>query len=156
MLNTYGSVYGEKGGTGGLIRDCQGAWIACFYGFAGNVDILEAELIAILQGLRLCWDLEKHQLSCLTYSKLADQLFHQQISPFHKHATLIKEIQIYLAKDWNVTITHTLREGNYCADFLAKFGADSDSPLCQLQVPSPGLVSLLQADAFGVLYPVFS
>jgi hypothetical protein len=49
-----------------------------------------------------------------------------------------------------VLFEHTFREGNRCADYLAKLGATSNSSLVIISVPPLELTSLLQADAEGV------
>ncbi|PNX88508.1 omega-6 fatty acid desaturase chloroplastic-like, partial [Trifolium pratense] len=47
---------------------------------------------------------------------------------------------------------HTLREGNACADCLAKMGASSDSALVILDMPPVELSLALHADAQGVVF----
>ncbi|MCI77477.1 ribonuclease H [Trifolium medium] len=56
-----------------------------------------------------------------------------------------------LDRDWTVVVDHTLREGNACADLLAKMGANSVTPLVKFEVP-PELSNLLLADALGVAF----
>jgi hypothetical protein len=51
-----------------------------------------------------------------------------------------------------VLIEHTLKEGNKCADVLAKLGATSNSPLVVLSYPPLELVQPLQDDARGVTF----
>jgi len=51
-----------------------------------------------------------------------------------------------------VQLTHTFREANKCADFLAKHGASHDSSWCSLENPIPGLEDLLLADASRVQF----
>jgi hypothetical protein len=48
------------------------------------------------------------------------------------------------SRTWNVTIEHTLREGNRWADHLTKVGAASNSPLVILAEPPSELVNLIQ------------
>ena len=43
---------------------------------------------------------------------------------FHRYTCVIHEIKRLLHREWDVTLEHTLREGNSCADFLAKEGAN--------------------------------
>jgi len=53
----------------------------------------------------------------------------------------------------NVTIVHTLWEGNQCTDFLAKMGASSDPDLSiHLTVPVE-MNDLLKNDAWGTFFP---
>lgn len=49
-------------------------------------------------------------------------------------------------------IKHTLREGNHCADFLAKLGASNDVVLRTHEDPPQGLSWLLSADRAGVAF----
>jgi hypothetical protein len=55
-----------------------------------------------------------------------------------------------LDNDWEVVITHTLREGNACADVLAKMGAISNSPMVKSSAPPCNLLRPLMEDASGV------
>ncbi|MCI73570.1 ribonuclease H, partial [Trifolium medium] len=57
-----------------------------------------------------------------------------------------------IGRAWNVSIDHTLREGNTCADFLAKLGASSKSSLVILDVPPTELSSLLSADVGAMMF----
>jgi 3-mercaptopyruvate sulfurtransferase SseA len=45
---------------------------------------------------------------------------------FHIHGVLIQEIKELLSQT-NISLHHTLREGNQCADFFAKLGVSSDA-----------------------------
>jgi hypothetical protein len=73
-------------------------------------------------------------------------------SPHHRFANEIHRIRQLLNKDWSVVVNHTLREGNACADVLAKMGAASNSPLIILDEPPSQLASALHADAWGVAF----
>ncbi|KAJ1424746.1 Ribonuclease H domain [Sesbania bispinosa] len=138
-LNTDGSVNGANAGFGGLLRHHDGSWISGYYGHLKPVDILEAELVAILKGLRICWHYAFRNVLSMMDSSLAVHLIHNKVVNFHRYATLLREIQALLDKDWSVSLKHSLREGNQCADYLAKQGAVSSLPLCH--VADPLLVS---------------
>jgi hypothetical protein len=45
---------------------------------------------------------------------------------YHIHAILIQDIKELLSHT-NVSLHHTLREGNQCGDFFAKLGASSNA-----------------------------
>jgi len=47
---------------------------------------------------------------------------------FHVYAVLIQDVK-NLIEECTVTICHTLRVGNQCADFLIKLGASSNNEL---------------------------
>jgi len=70
---------------------------------------------------------------------------------FHNYAVLIQDIK-ELFDHVNVTICHTLREGNQCADFLAKLGASSVIDFCHHASPSEGLPRVLRIDAAGTTF----
>ena len=48
--------------------------------------------------------------------------------------------------------THTLREANQYADFLAKRGANQWEPIHNWHTPPSDMADLLAADAMGVTY----
>lgn len=68
----------------------------------------------------------------------------------HVYASLVWDIKDLLGRDWRVEPYHTLREGNACADFLAKFGASQNTNLVTIDQPLEGMSFLLLADAMGV------
>jgi len=45
-----------------------------------------------------------------------------------------------------------LREGNHCADYIAKLGVSFDVELLCHDVPSAGLVNLLSSDVADTLF----
>jgi len=71
---------------------------------------------------------------------------------FHSYAVLIQDIK-ELFDHLNVAICHSLREGNQCADFMAKLGASLDIDFCHHASPPEGLMSLLKMDAVGTIFP---
>jgi ribonuclease HI len=145
-----GSV--QAAGFGGLIRNSSGAFLKGFYGTASLSSVLYAEIMAILQGLQLCWSNGFRSIFCYSDSLQAVSLIKNGVSHFHTFANEIHHIHQLLRRDWNVTIDHTLREGNACADVLAKLGASSNSPMVVLETPPPQLSVSLGADAWGVVF----
>ncbi|GAU21466.1 hypothetical protein TSUD_241890 [Trifolium subterraneum] len=69
-----------------------------------------------------------------------------------EYANDIQSIRQLLTRDWNVVINHTFREGNACADLLAKMGASASSPMVILEEPPSQLSSAFRADAWGVAF----
>jgi len=65
---------------------------------------------------------------------------------FHVHVVLILDIKDLIEQN-NITICHTLWEGNQCADFMAKFGALSNVDLLIHPSPLDDMTSLLKVDA---------
>ena len=89
---------------------------------------------------------------CYSDSLHAINLIQGPLNVWHVYATIITNVKDLLNLPWNVQLTHTLREANECADFLAKHGANHDSPWCSLENPIPGLEDLLLADASRVQF----
>jgi ribonuclease HI len=94
-----------------------------------------AELTAIHHGLQAAIDKGLTNLVCYADSQTSIDLILRDTPEFHIYATLIQDIKDLLARH-NFPLLHTLREGNQCADVLAKRGAISvdalvihDSPL---------------------------
>lgn len=58
-LNTDGSWHqmNNGAGSGGVFRGSEGEWLGGFMYRVGNGDVHEAELRAVIQGLRLAWNL---------------------------------------------------------------------------------------------------
>lgn len=69
------------------------------------------------------------------------------IEDTHQLATLIRSIQELLRRSWDVSLTHTLREGNASADFPARLSASQLRSIVILEAPPPGLGILLDGDA---------
>lgn len=59
----------------------------------------------------------------------AIKLVNDRVSIHHHLANEIAVIRSLMLEDWQCTIVHTLKEGNHCADFMAKMGTDSDDRL---------------------------
>jgi len=69
---------------------------------------------------------------------------------FHLHANLFSLIRKLSSLPWVVSFNHTLREGNECVDWLAKFGAKNVDSLKMWMSPPPQLNITLLADTYGV------
>lgn len=70
---------------------------------------------------------------------------------FHVYVVLIQDIK-ELLKQGNVTMNHTLCEGNQCADFMVKLGASSNFKFLCHESPPTDLLNLLRSDAAGTFY----
>lgn len=153
-LNVDGSSYGNPGraGYGGLLRDHNGSWIIGFSGPVSFADSLEVELLAINNGLILAWNLGFRDVSCRSdcmnaLSMIQDPSFHAR-----KYIHILEAIREVISRDWRVSFTHTYRESNQCADFMAKCGANAMLSLGFFEQPPPCLYSLLVSDAMGTPY----
>jgi ribonuclease HI len=123
-----------------------------YYGNIGVSNIMLAELLALYHGLRLAWELNIKDLLCYSNYGTAITLLTEPVDEWHHYAAILLNIKDILARDWRVKVTHTLREGNACADFLAKLGARNDAALSILTTPPAGMNLLLLADASGTWF----
>jgi len=154
ILNVDGSCLGTpiRAGYGGLIRNNAGLFLSGFSGFLqDSTCILLAELTAIHKGLRLAVDMGLEDLVCLSDSQLSVNLITEEVSKFHAYAVLIQDIKDILACH-NFTIQHTLREGNQCADFMAKLGDSSNVDFLEHLSPPHDLLDMIRIDAIGTFF----
>ncbi|KAL4364865.1 hypothetical protein AHAS_Ahas07G0048800 [Arachis hypogaea] len=69
------------------------------------------------------------------------------------HNSLIRRISELKKLDWRIFFVHNYREGNKCADFLAKKSIDLDFGFLFWDYPFPELVIILQEDERGATLP---
>lgn len=119
-------------------------------------DILLAELTAVHRGLRMTIDMGLDDLICYSDSLLSINLISIDTSSYHTYVVLLQDI-IDLLRNCNLTLHHTLRERNQCADYMAKDG--SLLWRCFIMHPSPpvdDLLPLLKIDASHLLFWVLA
>jgi len=153
ILNVDGSAQTnpEMAGFGGLIRDFDGQFMRGFHGNIGYSNILHVEILALIHGIQICWDEGLRDIIC--YTDFMHTIHLVQYADVSTHdGNDIAIIRKYMAKDWTFQLRHTLKEGNMCADFLAKVGTRSTSDLLIVLNPPAELRLLLMADSMGVVY----
>ncbi|XP_028554237.1 uncharacterized protein LOC114580537 [Dendrobium catenatum] len=121
-LNSDGSVDNYSAGFGGLIRDSSGKVIVAFAGPLPPCMVIYAELMGLLKGLNICIkrgfiyvEIEVDALNVI-------QIINSTHISYPQFFYLIREIKSALS-NLNFTLAHLLREGNACADALAKLGS---------------------------------
>ncbi|XP_020206711.1 uncharacterized protein LOC109791774 [Cajanus cajan] len=151
-VHVDGSSLGNPGPTsfGGLVRNSDGKWLWGFKGDIGMDTSLKAELLAILHDLQLCWTRRYLSILLVSDSKMALELVKQPIQYSHGYAGVLCHIKELMAKPWTLSLIHSWREGNMCANMLAKMGPNSRIALLELEEPPTGLEAQLFADAMGL------
>ncbi|KAI0524295.1 hypothetical protein KFK09_003661 [Dendrobium nobile] len=121
-LNSDGSVDNFSAGFGGIIRDSFGKVIVAFAGPLPPCMVIYAELMGLLKGLNICIkrgfiyvEIEVDALNVI-------QIINSTHISYPQFFYLIREIKSALS-NLNFTLAHLLREGNACADALAKLGS---------------------------------
>ncbi|KAJ1387591.1 Ribonuclease H-like superfamily [Sesbania bispinosa] len=89
-LNIDESVTDTTVGVGGIIQSHDGRWIMRFCSHTTSREILEVELLAIFEGLRLCWEMNLRAIRCMTDSSLAMQYITRGVPQFHRYVVLVK------------------------------------------------------------------
>jgi hypothetical protein len=96
---------------------------------------------AIYQGLILAKSMNIIELVCYTDSLHCINLPKGPTMRYHVYAILIQDVKDLIGQS-NVIVCHTLREGNHCADFFAKLGANSNTELVYHTFPSADLLEV--------------
>ncbi|KAF7818437.1 reverse transcriptase [Senna tora] len=154
-LNCDGACSGNLGpfAIGGLIRDNLGNWVKGFSGFVGQGTALKAELWAIFSGTKLAFDLGCKFLWIETDSLLACKLLlDSALTNLHEHWNLISSCRSILQKFSEFKVSHTFREGNQCADLLAKLSLLKHEDYFVFQTLPPFLKMCFLADLHDVTF----
>ncbi|KAM7525590.1 hypothetical protein LguiA_015492 [Lonicera macranthoides] len=153
-INTDGSCLGNPGpaGFGGVARDNQGNWLEGFAGFIGKATILKAELWAVREAMMLIK--RKHWLYAIVEvdsSNVCDLLKGEDVEE-HPLKVLIQDCKSIMM-ELKLSVHHTLREGNRCADAMAKLGVNQMEKLEVFHHVPSVVKGILEADAMGVSFP---
>lgn len=134
-------------GSGGLLRNHDGNWIAGFSSFDGSGNALKAELLGLYHGLSLIQDMGLLSVSietdCLEMVSLIKDHSHHAQHPF---ADILQLITNIMSSNRLFSLHHVLREQNACADHLAKLGS-SGTGFNRWDNPPESLVQLLLIDS---------
>ena len=76
--------------------------------------------LGLLHGLQVAWDFGAQRVLCYSDSLDVVTLVTKGVPPSHCYATIVKATVSWFDEDWTVSVEHSLREGNACADMLAK------------------------------------
>lgn len=149
-LNTDGSRrVGGDGGFGGLIRDERGTWVCGYYGKLHSGTSLEAELWAVYKGLTIILQKGMNQVMIETNAEQVVQLLQEEPGDRCPFKNLVEDAQILL-RGCDCSVQHVWKEGNLCADFLAKMGANQPEEILVMNDPPAELRELLVADMIGL------
>lgn len=159
-LNTDGSRRHSTGlaTAGGLLRDSSGTWLAGFSVNIGQAPSYLAELWGLFFGLQLCTKRHVQDLIVeLDSMSIVQQLeqergFRDSTAPRILSALFLDCLQL-ISLIPNISIVHTLREGNAPADFLANHGHELPPGYHEFDCPPLGLSTLLMGDSLGISFP---
>ncbi|KAF7803956.1 reverse transcriptase [Senna tora] len=155
-LNTDGSCLSNSAeiGAGGSLRDSMGNWVRCFSIFIGHGNAILAELWGVYHRLLLAYELLISNIVVEANSLVVINLLKASNHDTNHHlSTLIRKCRSILCRFDRVLLQYVHREGNYCADFLARKATSTRCNLVSIQHALPALYHLLLADCLGVETP---
>ena len=110
----WGGGGGGGGGAGGwgrgLLRDHEGRWLDGFSTRFGTCSMVEAELWALIHGLRIAWERGISQLVVEIDSLLVHKWMTKSIVGTTKHPSLIQECHNLLRRNWTAIVRYVYRE----------------------------------------------
>ncbi|KAJ1404750.1 Ribonuclease H-like superfamily [Sesbania bispinosa] len=98
------------------------------------------------------WSRGYIKVVCFSDSLLAVSLIDKGTNPSHRYATTVADIRRWKSESWQLSFHHVIREGNQCADFLAKLGVRSGRAMRVLDEPPSSLVKFLKAYEIGSVF----
>ncbi|KAJ6304718.1 hypothetical protein OIU78_020314 [Salix suchowensis] len=151
-LNTDGSIDSENAGIGGLFRDYEGNAICGFVSKATGHDIFLVELWAIWRGLVLALNLHIQVVWVESDSLSVVNTINRQQPYSGKADACLKQIRLLLKKFKKHKVSHSWRETNRAADYLAKMFIERvDVVLWPADFPT-SLNNIIKDDAQGMVY----
>ncbi|XP_071917045.1 uncharacterized protein [Coffea arabica] len=150
-LNTDASVVSGRASGGGVVRSAEGDLVFAFYKEFGDQNVLSAEALALLEGLRSCQDNNLRGFVVEVDSSTLVSVVSSKLPSRWPLCNIIRHIQ-FLAANLGVSLVHTFREANAVADALASLNLQSDVRFSSdIDLPSK-VQSLLQLDKLSTSY----
>ncbi|KAM7472339.1 hypothetical protein LguiA_010522 [Lonicera macranthoides] len=142
-INTDGSSVDHGWASfGGLAHDENGKWLEGFCGRIGYALPLKAKLWGIRRGLKLAKD--RNWKGVIIESDSEDALDLIECGEIENHPDrIIIEDCCKMVKELEAVMKHALREGNMCADLLAKMGINQGENDVRVITPSAEIVKVL-------------
>ncbi|CAI0443131.1 unnamed protein product [Linum tenue] len=150
-LNTDGSVKPPESlaAAGGLLRDSFGRCLGSFASNLGACTITRAELMGAIQGLKLAWLLGHRKVQLRTDSTTAISIMNSHTTYGGRYHNLWTQLQDLIHQECEIEISHTFREGNKSADYLANKGHSLSLGYHVIERDDPGLNFWLLYDSMG-------
>ncbi|CAN1186551.1 Putative ribonuclease H protein At1g65750 [Linum perenne] len=154
-INTDGSVIQphSRAAAGGVLRTSLGRPVSSFAANLGRCSIMRAELRAAEIGLMIAWDMGFKKVHLQLDSLAAVTAILGDLEEDSRHGRTLESIFEIRNRDWDVTISHTFREGNRVADLRAHHGHSLDFGF-HVDCPHPHeVVSAIWHDHVGTCFP---
>ncbi|XP_028765356.1 uncharacterized protein LOC114723329 [Neltuma alba] len=105
-----------------------------------------AEVWGIIEGLKLCWNLGFRKVQVETDAKeIINQI--REKGEIEGDNALTNILQELIRREWQLEFSYTYREGNRCADMMAKMSLSIPQRWSMWEAPPSGILRILQEDA---------
>lgn len=155
VLNVDGSVRSStsQAGGGAVLRSHEGKWRG---GFTcrlpwGNIDEIESRMI--LKGMEWAWTKGIRRLVIQSDSRNAINWIKNSANTFGTIRRVIEECQSWVRRNWDVELSHILREQNYAADAMAKTACRMDVDWKEFKTPPREVLLEILEDRLGTPRP---
>ncbi|CAN1292475.1 Putative ribonuclease H protein At1g65750, partial [Linum perenne] len=135
------------------LRDERGVFVHAFCANIGDCSITRAELRAIVEGIKLAWNLGVRRVAVQSDSRTALDILHRETGSTSQHAALVAEFRELRSRGWEISLSHIFREANGAADHLANLGHSYDIGMYCFNCPDSPLSHWLRYDLVGVALP---
>ncbi|KAL9451462.1 hypothetical protein AB3S75_013097 [Citrus x aurantiifolia] len=153
-LNTDGArKISRHASAGGLIRNYCGEWVHGFGMNIGHCTITGTEVWGLFQGLQLAWNIGIRQLRVKVDSRCTTKILATNNIHPNAYSSLIQGIKRLPNKDWQVSLSHSYRETNFAAYYLANQALLLPLGIHVFPTPPSGTEGWLLHDVSGSAYP---
>ncbi|KAI9097742.1 hypothetical protein K1719_025513 [Acacia pycnantha] len=152
-LNTDGSIQKENGSFGGLLRDYKGEPSCAFVSRVPQGDVFLVELWAIWRGLVLAWGQGIKVIWVESDSMSVVKTINKEQPSCLKADRCLRCIWKLLSKFDKYKVSHTWRETNRAADYLAKMVLHGNDVVLWPDDFPDSLCIIIKDDANGKKYP---
>ncbi|CAA7017011.1 unnamed protein product [Microthlaspi erraticum] len=151
-LNTDEASRGNPGlaSAGGVLRNGEGQWCGGFALNIGRCTAPMAELWGVYYGLCIAWEKGITRLELEVDSLIVVGFLKTGMTDSHPLSFLVHLCHGFISKDWEVRVTHVLREANRLADGLANYAFSLPLGLHFLDSVPSDLLVVLSDDERGV------
>ncbi|XP_047263813.1 uncharacterized protein LOC124896303 [Capsicum annuum] len=154
-LNTDASVKinSGRGKVSGIFRYHRGDWVIGYTKVFTHVDVYQAELLAILEGLKIAIT---HHLTSLEINSDSATVISMITSDYPRYSNTVAECRYLMRELGTPTLRYTCREQNSVADVMERSTSVDNAPFDQLHILRVTLLYVAQAmvaDKHGVAFP---
>ncbi|PKU60369.1 Putative ribonuclease H protein [Dendrobium catenatum] len=121
-INTDCSVASNKWGCGGILRNAKGNMVCCFAGPLSSCSVPYAELMALYQDHKIALSMGILRVWIEVDTLLVLHFLYSYNTGNANNFYTLREIKGMLSH-MDYVVSHFGREGNACANFLARLGA---------------------------------